>query len=275
MKINVEKTYKSDRITLKKGREVMRKNITFKEVKEQFSKRAFIGCLLALIVCWFMKLFGITHFNLDLDNKVFNDISNFITNNKLTNIYYTITLSIQVYLLYCIVNRSKGKKAILYCLALVPLNVLVRVINTEIKQYIGGIVSIIEIVYLVLITSEFKFKKIGRGFIVILFFTLYQFLSLLVRDLEIKTHSYNLITELILSLDLYILLILHREVSFMDGGTWIIFGFTAWLYAVAGFVIGLFTLHPIAKAKEYYAKGKAKEDARKTKKAHQKLAKQK
>lgn len=251
----------------------MEQKLTFKEAKEKFSKRAFIGCILALLVCWFMKLFGITYFNLDLDNKLFNDINNFITNNNLTNIYYTITLSVQVYLLYCIVNRDKGKKAILYCLALVPVNVFVRVINTEIKQYIGGIVSLIEILYLVLITTKFKLHKIGRGFVVILFFTLYQFLSLSIRDLEIKTHSYNLITELILSLDLYILLFLHREVSFMDGGTWIIFGFTAWLYAVAGFVVGLFKLHPIKTAKEYYAKGKAKEDARKTKKANKKVAK--
>ena len=59
----------------------------------------------------------------------------------------------------------------------------------------------------------------------------------------------------------------------MDGGTWIIFGFTAWLYAVAGFIVGLFKLHPIKTAKEYYAKGKAKEDARKTKKANKKVAK--
>ena len=58
----------------------------------------------------------------------------------------------------------------------------------------------------------------------------------------------------------------------MNGGTWFFFGFTAWIYAVAGFFVGLFTFnHPIKKAKEYYAKGKAKEDARKTEKANKKL----
>lgn len=253
----------------------MEKNITFKEAKEKFSKRAFIGCVLALIVCWFMKLFGITHFNLDLNNKLFNDVSNFISNNNLTNIYYTITLSIQVYLLYCIVNRDKGKKAILYCLALIPLNILVRVMTSIYELQLGNWAGLIEILYLVLITTRLNYKKFIRGLFVVIFMVIYQGLSVNLRDYKIKVHTYSLIVELILSIDLYILLLLHREVSFMNGGTWVIFGFTAWLYAVAGFIVGIFKGHPIRTAKEYYAKGKAKEDARKTEKANKKLAKAK
>ena len=253
----------------------MNKNITFKEAEEKFSKRAFIGCILALIVCWFMKLFGITHFNLDLNNKLFNDISNFISNNNLTNIYYTITLSIQVYLLYCIVNRDKGKKAILYCLALIPLNILVRVMTSIYEIELGNMAILIEFCYLMLVSSKFKFNKLLRAIFIIGFLLMYEALSITLRDYQIKAHTYSLIAELILSIDLYILLLLHREVSFMNGGTWLIFGFTAWLYAVAGFIVGIFKGHPIKTAKEYYAKGKAKEDARKTEKAHKKLAKQK
>ena len=51
-----------------------------------------------------------------------------------------------------------------------------------------------------------------------------------------------------------------------NDGTWIFIGFTAWIYAVAGFIVGLFKLHPIRTAKEYYERGKAKEDVRKAKK---------
>lgn len=246
--------------------------VSFKEIKETFSKRAFFGCLLALAICWFMKLFGITHFNLDLDNKLFLGINDFMTTYNLTNIYYTLTLSIQVYLLYCIVNITKGKKAMLYSLAIVPLNVLVRVMTSRYELLLGNWAGLIEILYLVLITTKCNYKKFLRGLFVVMFMVIYQGLSVLLRDYEIKVHTYNLITELILSIDLYILLILHREVSFMNGGTWVIFGFTAWIYSVAGFIVGIFTGHPIKKAKEYYAKGKAKEDARKTKKANRKLA---
>jgi hypothetical protein len=49
--------------------------------------------------------------------------------------------------------------------------------------------------------------------------------------------------------------------------TLLFFGLTAWLYRVAGFIVGLFTFHPIKKSREWYEKGKAKEDARKAKKA--------
>lgn len=246
--------------------------VSFKEIKETFSKRAFFGCLLALAICWFMKLFGITHFNLDLDNKLFLGINGFMTTYNLTNIYYTLTLSIQVYLLYCIVNRTKGKKAILYSLAIVPLNVLVRVMTSRYELLLGNWAILIEFVYLMLVASKFNYKRFLRAIFVIGFLLLYQALSIMLRDYEIKAHTYSLIAELILSIDLYILLLLHREVSFMNGGTWLIFGFTAWIYSVAGFIVGIFTGHPIKKAKEYYAKGKAKEDARKTKKANRKLA---
>jgi hypothetical protein len=245
--------------------------ITFKEAKEKFSKRAFWGCLLALAVCWFMKLFGITHFNLDLENKFFNQVNDFMNNYSLTNIYYTITLSIQVYLLYCIVNRTKGKKAMLYCLMLVPFNVLVRVMTSKYELQLGNWAIWIEFVYMILVTSRFKYKKFPRAIFVNLFIILYQALSVMLRDYQIRSHQYGFLASQILSIDLYILLILHREVSFMNDGTWFIFGFTAWIYAVAGFFVGLFTGHPIKKAKEYYAKGKAKEDARKTEKTIKKV----
>jgi hypothetical protein len=246
--------------------------VSFKEIKETFSKRAFFGCLLALAICWFMKLFGITHFNLDLENKLFLGINDFMTTYNLTNIYYTLTLSIQVYLLYCIVNRTKGKKAILYSLAIVPLNVLVRVMTSRYELLLGNWAILIEFVYLMLVASKFNYKRFLRAIFVIGFLLLYQALSVMLRDYEIKSHQYGFIVSQILSIDLYILLLLHREVSFMNDGTWLIFGFTAWIYSVAGFIVGIFTGHPIKKAKEYYAKGKAKEDARKTKKANRKLA---
>ena len=245
--------------------------LTFKEAKEKFSKRAFWGCLLALAICWFMKLFGISYFNLDLNNKAFNTASNFISSNGVTNIYYTITLMMQFWLLYCIVHRERfSKKSFLYILLMTLPSVAVRVTNTNIKPYVGNLVILIEFIYMIFATAKFKLKKVPRAIFINAFIIVYEALSVLLRDYEIKAHTYNLIAELILSIYLYILLILHREVSLMDGGTWFIFGFTAWLYAVAGFIVGLFKLHPIRTAKEYYAKGKAKEDARKTEKANRK-----
>ena len=51
----------------------------------------------------------------------------------------------------------------------------------------------------------------------------------------------------------------------MGDGTLLFFGLTAWLYYVAGFIVGIFKFHPIRTAKEWYEIGKEKENARKTK----------
>ena len=246
--------------------------ISFKNAKDQFSKRAFIGVLIAIIICWIMRSFGIAYFHLDLENKLFNDISNFIKNNNLTNIYYSITLSIQVYLLYCAVYGAKNKNAMIYCLILVPFNILIRRLTSIYEVELGNLAAVIELVYLVLVTSKFNWKKMLVSLVTNVFIIIYQIICLFTRSLELQAHTFNLVAELILSFDLYLLLILLREVAIMNGGTWFFFGFTAWIYAVAGFFVGLFTFnHPIKKAKEYYAKGKAKEDARKTEKANKKL----
>ena len=64
-----------------------------KEAKKKFIKRSFYCGVVAILVCWFMKLFGFDYFGLDLDNKFFNDMSIFFENNYwLQQVYYSITL---------------------------------------------------------------------------------------------------------------------------------------------------------------------------------------
>ena len=236
--------------------------------KDKFSRSAFICCIITLLLHWFLKLYGFTHFALDLENPFFTDLNNFISRYNLTNIYYTLTLSFQVYLLYQIVNRSKSKKCLPYILILIPFNVLVRWLTSLYEVELGNVAAVIEIIYLILVTAKFKLKKIPRALFVILFLTVYQALSLFIRDLELQAHTHGFMASQILSIDLYILLFLHREVSLMNDGTWIFFGPTKWLYTVIGFIIGVFTFkNPIKKAKEWAAKAEAKENARKAKRA--------
>lgn len=239
-----------------------------KEAIDKYSKAAFYGCLLALPLYWLIKLFGITQFNLDLNVPVFVDISNFITINNLTNVYYTITLTVQCYFIYGIVQLTKGKRAALYCICLIPFTVIVRLFTSYYETQLGNWAIWIEFIYMVIVMAQFNYRRIAESIFTNLFIILYQACSVLLRNYAITAHQYNLITELLLSLDYYILLILHREVAIMNGGTWFIFGPTAWLYAVAGFIVGIFKRHPIIIAKEYYAKGKAKENARKAKRAN-------
>lgn len=246
----------------------MTERMPIKEAKKKFIKRSFYCGVVAILVCWFMKLFGFDYFGLDIDNKFFNDMSNLFENNYwLQQVYYSITLYIQLLLMMSITHRKFDKDIVLWSLYLIPFGIVIRVINTIYSDNLGNLKALIEIIYLIIATSKFKISKIPRSIFCVLFVTIYQFISLQTRSMEIKSNNHGFVASQILNIDFYLLLYLHKEVSVMDGGTFIFFGFTAWIYRVAGFIVGLFTLHPIKKSREWYEKGKAKEDARKAKKA--------
>ena len=246
----------------------MEKRLSFKEAKNIFIKRSFILSIIAIIICWFMKLIGFDLFQLDLNNKFFNDMSNFFDNNYwLKQVYYSLTLYLQVLLMTCITQKDKIKNTYKYVLITIPIIIFIRIITSIFENKLGNISIIIEFIITILIISKFKIKKIPRGIFICIISILYQIISLQTRNLNLKAHTYNFVASQILSIDYYILLYLHKEVSIMNDGTLFFFGLTSWIYYVSGFIVGLFTLHPIKKAKEYYAKGKAKEDARKAKKS--------
>ena len=247
-----------------------------KEAKNVFIKRSFVLGIIAILVYWFMKIIGFNIFGLDLNNKFFNDLDKLMANNEwLKQIYYSCTLYLQMYFIYCIIHKEDGKKSALYILCCMPIFLITRILTSkgqilyEYSMYIESIVALV-------LLCKFKYKKIIPTIIVIILNIFYQKISTETRDLNFKGHGeFGFVAEQILCIDYYLLLYLSKEVCKMDGGTFFFFGLTSWLYAVAGFIVGLFTLHPIKKAKEYYSKGKAKEDARKTKKKSTKTAKAK
>ena len=163
-------------------------------------------------------------------------------------------------------KKEQGVKTLLYVIYLIPVTIIIRVL-TSYGNSLYNLRQIVEILYLILACSKFKFKKLLSGVGCILLITLYQLLSLQTRSLSFKTHENGFMVTQILTIDFYLLLYISKEVAIMDDSTWIFFGFTAWLYRIAGFIVGLFTFHPIKKSREWYEKGKAKEDARKAKKA--------
>lgn len=243
----------------------MKDKLSFKEAKYIFIKRSFYCCILALLLCWVMKLFGFDYFELDLDNKFFNDLDLFLNKYRLNEIYNTITLYLQVYFMTCIVQKSSGKKELLYTLAILPFTMIMKILNTKYLDILGNNSFLIEFIFLILVTSKVKLRKIFRGIFITLFISIYQYISLKTRSLNIQAHTYGFVATQILNIDFYLLLYLHKEVSIMGDGTLLFFGLTAWLYYVAGFIVGIFKFHPIRTAKEWYEIGKEKENARKTK----------
>lgn len=239
--------------------------LPLKEAKKKFIINSFYCGIVAVFILWFMKLFGFDYFGLDLDNKFFNDLDLFLNKYRLNEIYNTITLYLQVYFMTCIVQKSSGKKQLLYALVVLPFTMIMKILITKNLNVLGNFSSLIEIIFLIIVTSKFKIKKILRAIFITLFVTIYQYISLKTRSLNIQAHTYGFVATQILNIDFYLLLYLHKEVSIMGDGTLIFFGLTVWLYYVAGFIVGIFKFHPIRTAKEWYEIGKEKENARKTK----------
>lgn len=236
--------------------------LPLKEAKKKFIKRSFYCGIVAVFILWFMKLFGFDYFGLDLDNKFFNDLDIFLGKYYLKDIFSTIMLNFELYLMCSIVWKKDGKEPFVYILKFLPITIIVRLISMKIG---GSISSLLEIIFLIVVLSRLKVKNVPKSILVVLFNTLYQAISLNMRSLEIKSHEYTYLVFLIFSIDYLILLYLHKEVTIMGDGTWIFLGLTAWLYWLAGFIVGIFKLHPIRTAKEWYEIGKEKENARKTK----------
>lgn len=249
--------------------------LPLKDAKKKFIKSSFYCGILAILVCWFMKLFGFDYFGLDLDNKFFNDLDIFLDTYYLKDIFIMIMLNIQLYLMVCIINKSHGKENIIYVLKILPITIIYRIVSI----YLGNIYSMfIDLIFLLLVTSKLNYKKFGKCFILFFINVIYQIISLNMRSMDLKIHTNGFIASQILSIDYYILLYLHKEMEvenmFGDDGTFFFFGLTAWLYYVAGFIVGIFKLHPLRTAREWYAKGKEKENARKTKRELKKSQKQ-
>ena len=243
----------------------MTERMPIKEAKKKFIKRSFYCGVVAILVCWFMKLFGFDYFGLDLDNKFFNDLDMFLDKFYLKHLFSLLILNIQLYLMCCAVNKEDGKPTLIYILKCLPLTIIARLITTHIG---GNLSNMLEMIFVITILSKFKIKKILKSILVVFVSVLYQAISLNTRSLNLQSHSYTYVASMILTLDYTILLYLHKEmeVNIMGDTSWFFFGFTEWLYKVAGFIVGLFKFKPIKTARKWGEIGKAKEDAKRAKK---------
>lgn len=236
-----------------------------KEAKNVFIKRSFVLGIVAILVCWFMKMVGFDIFGLDLNNKFFNDMDLFLQKYHLKDLFSLIILNIQLYLMVGIVNKQQGKELWLFILKCLPLTILVRLFTTNIS---GNLSMVLEFIFLVIVTSKFNYRYFIKSFLLIFITMIYQLISLNTRSLYIKAHTYGYVASMILTIDYTLLLYLHKEmeVASMGDTSWLFFGTRKFLYTIAGFIVGLFVLHPIKKAKEWRAKGEKIENDKKARK---------
>ncbi len=179
-----------------------------------------------LFVIFILKMFGLNYFQLDLNNKIINNINTFITNWHLENVWYAITLYINGVLVMGITCNDNSKKMKLYVLACLPLFVFVQYMKRYSTLKHSPIFVLIDLLYLFILSICYiklikrdKMHKynVGNYWLFMGVSTLFQFISLLTRNIKIELTN-NFIVSTLLSLDYIILSIMVYQLYFIKGG---------------------------------------------------------
>jgi hypothetical protein len=170
--------------------------------------------LFVLTIIFILKLVGLDCFGIDTNNELICKMNEILINNKWLAIFKSLTiLSIQFYFYLCIVCNKRR----LYFASFIGglLNIIIQII---LMQYLKmnslySILSIsIMIVIPMIVSKKIMFK---RQIKYVLLITLYQAISLMVRNLSFNYEYGNYIVDTILNLDQLLLLAITYTVYFI------------------------------------------------------------
>ena len=183
-----------------------------KYLKESLKVYIFV---LAIIVI--LKLIGLDYFGIDISNKKFIDLSNFLVETHLADLINCIIIYIQFYFYLCIVCNKKKLYFYAFIGAFINIASQVILMHYESMGFIYYIIScVVSIILPIIVNKKFFIKKQIQYSILI---TIYQMISLIIRNVNIKYEYGNFIVDSILNIDQLLMLAINYNVYFMEGGT--------------------------------------------------------
>ena len=164
-------------------------------------ERALITCVLMLIVSIILKLFGVPWFNLDTSIPILNTINDIVMNNVPLSFLYTFVFRmLNTYLIYIICCKSL-KINILKLSCLVIASIFFHYfVENDILCFIVDFNMTLLLCY--------KTCSLRRYYSIMILNTLYQLISLFIRNIGVQVMNYGLITSILLNIDYYIMLIM-------------------------------------------------------------------
>lgn len=171
--------------------------------------------LFVLVMIIIMKLVGLDYFGIDINNPIINKVSNICLKWKFDTLWYSFSLFLQLYFYLRIV--SVNMKCSIYSIVGTSLLLIVQLLITyfHIPKYLYTITSMIFMIVIPMLIEKRFFLK--RQIIAILIMFFYQFLSLFIRNINIKYENWNFIIDTILNLDQLILLIITERLISKKG----------------------------------------------------------
>ena len=195
-----------------------------KEDMDKILSRTLFTYFMVLLAIFILKLFGLNYFGLDTNNKIIVEINNFISYWRLENIWYAITLFINTYVILAITCNDNSNKMKIFTLVTMVFSILIGVIE---KMFDGHpILVLLDFLYLFILSMCYiKFIKkdklhryyIGNYLLLFVFTTLFQLISLITRNTEIKMNG-DFVINILLSFDYLILSIMLYKLYFIKGG---------------------------------------------------------
>lgn len=194
-----------------------------KDIDKLLSRTLFTYFII-LFAVFALKLFGLNYFELDMNNKIINNINDFILYWKLENVWYAITLYVNGYIIMSITcndNSAKMKKFVLCCM---PLFILVQYLKSVMDGNLIFVLIdllylfILSICYIIFVKKEKIYKNNVTNY---LFFTiviiLFQAISMITRNVP-NILLGNFIVSTIMSFDYIILIVITYKLYFIKGG---------------------------------------------------------
>lgn len=178
-----------------------------------------------LIGIFIVKLFGVDYFGLDTRNEIIVWIDDFINRFHLEMVWYGITLYIYQYVIFSITCVDNSKKMKIYTLCTLLVAITLQIIKSTVNNV--PLFTIIDLLWLFMfsmiyikIVKRNKIEKynITNYWIYMFLNFIFQIISVIVRDINIKTDYNNFIMSLVGNIDYLILSIMSCKLFFNIGG---------------------------------------------------------
>lgn len=170
--------------------------------------------LFVLIIIVILKLLGLDYFGIDVNNHIICSMNEYLANTKwLLITKATFILALQFYFFLCIVCEKRK----LYIQAIIGaiINIVAQIIlmdNSQMHSLYFIVCALITIVMPMIIKKKIMFK---RQIICIFLITLYQAISLLIRNISLHYEYGNFVVDNIMNLDQILMLAITYTLFFI------------------------------------------------------------
>lgn len=180
------------------------------------------GILLSVI--FLLKMMGLDYFGITSDNKLIILLNSFVSKFHLENVWYSIILYINTFIILSIMCNDNSKKMKIFVLCSMPINIFMSFMKNKYSSnpffiiYDLLYVFILGLCYIKFVKKQKICKNnVGNYWLFMIINTIYQAISLIVKNLSIVIPTDFIISN-VLYLDYLLLCIMTYKLYFIKGG---------------------------------------------------------